>query len=140
MNNKKYKISSRNDIVLKLVQEEAGYTINDLALKVFGESTWFSKQQIGQTLSALRKQGIPAYPRGKEKEVIIPNTLEDYRDVLKHIFDDGGLPTRTLRAVNILINSALQHPGLIEENTMRLREIGQPIEGAKQELKRLAIR
>jgi len=138
--NKKHRVSTRKDIILKLIEEEAGYTIGDIAKRVFGEVTWFSRQQVGITLSALRKEGIPVYPRGKDKEVIIPNTLEDFRDVLRHIFDDGGLPTRTLRAVNLLINSALKHPALVEENTMRLQAIERPTQGAKRELKRLAIR
>lgn len=136
---KKYRIS-RKDVVLKLIEEESGYNIADLAKRLFGEVSWFSRNQIGQTLSALRKEGIPVYPRHKDGEVIIPSNLEDYRDVLRHVFEDGGLPTRALRAVNLLIESSLKHPRLVTENKKRLDYLEKPIIGAKRELKRLTIK
>ena len=138
--NRKYYRSIRKELVLKLIEEKSGYTIEDLAKRVFGEVSWFSKQQIGQILSSLRKEGIPAYPRNRGDAVIIPSTLEEYRDILKHIFEDGGLPTRALRALNLLIESALKHPRLIEENRKRLTELESPIIGTKKELKKIETR
>jgi len=137
---KKYRTSLRKDLVLKLIEEEAGYAIPDLAKRIFGENDYFACQQIGQILSSLRKEGIPAYPRHKGEEVIIPRTLADYRDIIQHIFEEGGLPTRSLRALNLLIESALKYPRLIKENRKRLNTLEKPITGTRKELKRLAKR
>ena len=138
MKKKYYKVSRRKDIVLKLIEEKAGYTIADLAKMIFGEVTWFSKSQVGQVLSSLRKDGIPAYPRKKDGEVIIPQTVEDYRDILRYIFN-GGLPTRMLRAVNLLIESAMRYPQLTGENMDKLKTLEQPIANGKKGLKELTI-
>ena len=138
MSQKKFtKKNTRKDVVLQLVETEHGYTIEDLAKRIFGEVTWFSRQQIGQILSSLRKDGIIIYPRKKGEEIIIPKTLQDFRDIIKHIFDEGGLPTRYIRALNILIESSMKYSKLIAENKLRVKELETPISQTKKQLKKL---
>jgi len=85
-------------------------------------------------------RNIPAYPCQKEGEVIIPRTIKDFRNVIRHIFEEGGLPTRGIRALNLLVESALKYPRLIEENKSRLRELESPIVETKKQLRKLKRR
>ncbi len=128
---------SRKDFILSLIESKSKLTITDLAIRTYGEDTFISRQQVGQVLTSLRGEGIWAYPRKKHGAVIIPRTMEEYRDVIKHVFDEGGISKRVFRALSLLVEGMQKYPMIISENKSRIVEIENPIKNAKKEMKRL---
>jgi len=135
---KSQKEISRKDFILSLIESKSKLTIADLAVRTYGEDTFVSRQQVGQVLTSLRGDGIWAYPREKYGAVIIPRTMEEYRDVIKHVFDEGGISKRVFRALSLLVEGMQKYPVIISENKSRIVEIEKPVAMVKKEMKRLS--
>jgi len=134
---KSQKEISRKDFILSLIESKTKLTITDLAIRTYGEDTFISRQQVGQVLTSLRGDGIWAYPRKKHGAVIIPRVMAEYRDIIKHVFDEGGISKRVFRALSLLVEGIQKYPVIIEENKSRIVEIERPIRVVKKEIKKI---